>query len=166
MSRCWIIFLAAAALAAQQNSGGTSGNRPTLARPDSESQAQQPQRSNQTQPGANTQSKSQSQDELPPDEDAREAPKQYSFNPLQSKKNVTVGEFYFKKGDFRAAAMRFREATKWNDGNAEAWLRLGDAEERMKDAKAAHEAWSKYLQLAPEAKNAAEVRKKLGKLKS
>jgi tetratricopeptide (TPR) repeat protein len=103
--------------------------------------------------------------QLPPEEDKSKIPQQYSFNPLQSKKEVTVGEFYFKKSDFKAAVGRFREATKWNDGNAEAWLRLGDAEDRMKDLKAAREAWEKYLQLAPDAKNAAEVRKKLEKLK-
>jgi tetratricopeptide (TPR) repeat protein len=101
--------------------------------------------------------------ELPPEEDKAKVQQQYSFNPLQSKKEVAVGEFYFKKGDFKAAAGRFREATKWNDGNADAWLRLGDAEDKMKDSKAAHEAWEKYLQLAPDAKNAAEVRKKLQK---
>jgi tetratricopeptide (TPR) repeat protein len=107
-----------------------------------------------------------SPDQLPPEEDKAKIPQQYSFNPLQSKKEATVGEFYFKKNDFKAAANRFREATKWNDGNAEAWLRLGDAEEKMKDPKAAREAWEKYLQLAPEAKNSGEVRKKLEKLKS
>jgi tetratricopeptide (TPR) repeat protein len=101
--------------------------------------------------------------QLPPEEDKAKVQQQYSFNPLQSKKEVTVGEFYLKKGDFKAAAGRFREATKWNDGNADAWLKLGDAEDKMKDSKAAHEAWEKYLQLAPEAKNAAEVRKKLQK---
>jgi tetratricopeptide (TPR) repeat protein len=106
-----------------------------------------------------------SPDQLPPEEDKAKIEQHYSFNPLQSKKDVTVGEFYFKKGDFKAAAGRFREATKWNDGNAEAWLRLGDAEDKMKDPKAAHEAWEKYLQLAPDAKNAAEVRKKLEKPK-
>jgi tetratricopeptide (TPR) repeat protein len=104
-----------------------------------------------------------SPDQLPPEEDKAKIQQQYTFNPLQSKKDVTVGEFYFKKGDFKAAAGRFREATKWNDGNAEAWLRLGDAEEKMKDSKAAREAWEKYLQLAPEAKNAGEVRRKLEK---
>ena len=103
--------------------------------------------------------------QLPPEEDKAKIPQQYSFNPLQSKKEVAVGEFYFKKGDFKAAERRFREATKWNDGNAEAWLRLGDAEEKMKDTKAALDAWEKYLQLAPEAKNAGEVRRKLEKLK-
>jgi tetratricopeptide (TPR) repeat protein len=104
--------------------------------------------------------------QLPPEEDKAKIKETYSFNPLQSKKDVTVGEEYFKKGSFNAAASRFREATKWNDGNSDAWLRLGDAEAKLKDMKAAQEAWEKYLQLAPEAKNAAEVRKKLEKLKS
>lgn len=76
------------------------------------------------------------------------------------------GEYYFKKGDYRAAAGRFREATKWNDGNAEAWLRLGDAEEKLKEVKEARAAYTKYLELAPDAKNAAEIRKKIEKLKN
>jgi tetratricopeptide (TPR) repeat protein len=104
-------------------------------------------------------------DQLPPEEDKSKIQEQYTFNPLRSKKDISIGEFYFKKGDFKAAAGRFREATKWNDGNAEAWLRLGDAEEKMKDLKAAQQAWEKYLQLAPEAKNAGEVRKKVERLK-
>ena len=111
-------------------------------------------------------SQTQGDTQLPPDEDkATPQAKQYAFNPVQSKKEVEVGEFYFKKGDYRAAAGRFTEATKWNAGNPEAWLRLGDAQERLKDGKAAHQAYEKYLQLAPEAKNAPEVRKKLEKLK-
>src|SRR5580698_1714394 len=89
-------------------------------------------------------------DQPPPEEDKSKIVEEYSFNPLKSKKDVTIGEFYFKKSDFKAAAARFREATKWNDGNAEAWLRLGDAEDRMHDAKATREAWEKYLQVAPD----------------
>jgi tetratricopeptide (TPR) repeat protein len=108
----------------------------------------------------------QEEGQLPPEEDKSEIPKQYSFNPLQSKKEVIVGDFYFKKGDYKAAVGRFREATKWNDGNADAWLRLAETQEKMKDPKAAHEAYEKFLQLAPDAKNASEVRKRLEKLKS
>src|ERR1700761_5013344 len=68
---------------------------------------------------------------LPPDEDkASPVEKEYSFNPLQSRKEVTVGEFYQKKGDYRAAMLRYREATKWNAGNADAWLHLAQADER------------------------------------
>jgi predicted TPR repeat methyltransferase len=61
--------------------------------------------------------------------------------------------------------MRFTEATKWNDGNSEAWLRLGETEEKLKDPKTAKEAYTKYLELASDAKNAGEIRKKLQKLK-
>jgi tetratricopeptide (TPR) repeat protein len=106
-----------------------------------------------------------SPDTLPPEEDKSKVQEEYAFNPVKSQKDVQVGEFYFKKNDYKAAAGRFREATRWNDGNAEAWLRLGDAEDKMHDAKAAREAWEKYLKLAPDAKNAGEVRKKLEKLK-
>src|ERR1700746_1490318 len=94
--------------------------------------------------------------ELPPDEDAVVAPKEYVFNPVQSKREVEVGLQYFRKGNFKAAANRFTEATKWNDGNAEAWLHLAEAEEKEKNVKGEREALAKYLQLAPEAKNAAE----------
>ena len=105
-------------------------------------------------------------DQLPPPEDkAKTEEEKYAFNPVKSKKAVEIGDFYFKKGDARAAASRYLEATKWNDGNSDAWLKLGDAEEKMNDAKAARAAWEKYLQLAPQGKNAAAVKTKIEKLK-
>ncbi len=102
---------------------------------------------------------------VPPEEDKALATEEYAFNPLQAQKELQTGNYYFKKGSYRAAAGRFREATRWNDGFAEAWLRLGEAEEKLKDSKAAREAYSKYLELAADAHNAPEIRKKLGKLK-
>jgi tetratricopeptide (TPR) repeat protein len=104
--------------------------------------------------------------DLPPDEDAVGSPDSaYSFNPVKSKKSVEVGKEYFAKGNFKAAAERFRDATKWNEGNADAWMLLGKAEERREQPKAARSAYEKYLQLAGNTKNAAEVKKKLEKLK-
>lgn len=97
----------------------------------------------------------------PPEEDETLAAKEYSFNPLQAEKELKVGNFYFKKGSFRAAASRFREATRWNPGLAEAWLRLGEAQEKLGEQKAAREAFQKFLELAPKHKRAAEIRKKL-----
>jgi tetratricopeptide (TPR) repeat protein len=104
-------------------------------------------------------------EEIPPEEDETLSVKEYSFNPLQSEKEIRVGNYYFKRGKFRAAAMRFREATKWNNGNSEAWLRLGEAAEKDKDADVEKEAFAKYLELAPDAKDAPEIRKKIAKLK-
>ncbi|HVY92174.1 MAG TPA: tetratricopeptide repeat protein [Bryobacteraceae bacterium] len=103
--------------------------------------------------------------ELPPDEDQKTAPETFSFNPVQSQREMTAGDFYFKKGNYTAAAARYERATKWNDGNAEAWFRLGEAEEKKSNVKAAVEAYRKYLELSPDAKNASEVKKKLAKLK-
>jgi tetratricopeptide (TPR) repeat protein len=103
--------------------------------------------------------------QLPPDEDAGAKPQVFVFNPVKSKQDVTVGTYYFKKGDFRAALDRYVEATKWNDGNADAWLRVGETREKMNDPKGAREAYERYLQLSPDAKNAGEVKKRLEKLK-
>jgi outer membrane protein assembly factor BamD (BamD/ComL family) len=98
----------------------------------------------------------------PPEEDtALVEQKEYVFNPLQAEKEIKVGNFYMKKSSYKAAALRFREATKWNPGFAEAWLRLAEASEKNKDSKSAKEAYAKYLELAPDAPNAASIRKKL-----
>jgi len=108
----------------------------------------------------------------PPEEDESLQEREYAFNPLQAEKELKVGNFYFKKGSYRAAASRFEEATKWNPGYAEAYLRLGQAQEKLAEAEiqpeekqkaveAARRAYEKYLELAPRGKEAESVRKKL-----
>jgi Flp pilus assembly protein TadD len=72
-----------------------------------------------------------------------------------------VGRFYLKKGSFRAAAQRFEEATRWDPNNADAYRLLGEAKEKQKDAAAARLAYTKYLELAPDAKDAEAIRKKV-----
>ena len=109
--------------------------------------------------------KSDAKEEVPPEEDTSLATENYGFNPLEAQKDLTVGNEYYKKGNYRAAYNRYRMATRYDDGNKEAWLRLGEASEKVKDVDAAKEAYSKYLAAAPDAKNAAEIRKKLDKLK-
>ena len=104
-------------------------------------------------------------EEVPREEDETLSVKEYSFNPLQAEKEIRVGNYYFKKGSYRAAALRFREATKWNAGSGEAWLRLAEAAEKQKDTKTVKEAYTKYLELSADAKDAPEIRKKLEKLK-
>ena len=110
------------------------------------------------------QSKPQQQTEQePPEEDESLAPKTYSFNPLEAEKDLKVGLYYFKKGNYKASTSRFREATLWNPTFAEAFLRLGESEEKLKDKKAADEAYTKYLALAPDTKEAEAIKKKLAR---
>jgi tetratricopeptide (TPR) repeat protein len=103
--------------------------------------------------------------EMPPEEDKTNAPRTYSFNPVQSKKEVEIGTEYFRKGNYVAAVSRFDAATKWNDGNADAWLMLGEAQEKKSNEKAARLAYQKYLELSPDGKEAPQVKKRLAKLK-
>lgn len=100
----------------------------------------------------------------PPEEDESAKPKEYAFNPLQAQKEITVGDFYMHRKSFAAAAGRFTEATRWNPGLAEAYLKLAEADEKLRDAKGAKQAYSKYLELEPDSKNAAAIKKKIGKM--
>jgi tetratricopeptide (TPR) repeat protein len=112
-------------------------------------------------PADQPKSQQQDQEQEPPEEDDSLAPKTYSFNPLEAEKDLKVGNYYFKKGNYKAAMSRFREATLWNPTYAEAFLRLGESEEKLKDKKAAHDAYEKYVALAPGDKQAEAVKKKL-----
>jgi tetratricopeptide (TPR) repeat protein len=103
----------------------------------------------------------QDQEQEPPEEDPSIAPKTYSFNPLEAEKDVKVGAYYFKKGNYKAAMSRFREATLWNPTSSEAFLRLGETQEKLKDKKAAREAYEKFIALAPDDKQADAIKKKL-----
>src|SRR4030095_16807776 len=100
----------------------------------------------------------------PPEEDVNpQTVKEYTFNPLQGAKEIRIGNYYFKKGSYRAAAKRFEEALKWDPNSVEAYLRLGDTRTKMGDTAAAKTAYEKYLELEPSSKEASAIRKKLGK---
>ncbi len=103
--------------------------------------------------------------EEPPEEDEALLPKTCVLNPLEASHDIMVGNEYFKKGNYGAAANRFRDATCWDPGSAEAYLRLGEVSEKVHNTEAVREAYTKYVTLAPpEAKNLPDIKKKLAKL--
>jgi tetratricopeptide (TPR) repeat protein len=97
----------------------------------------------------------------PPEEDQTLVVKEYAFNPVQAQKELQIGDYYFKRGSYTAARLRYLESTKWNPNFAEAYLRLGDTYEKLKDRPATRKAYEKYLELEPKAKDAAAIRAKL-----
>jgi tetratricopeptide (TPR) repeat protein len=103
-------------------------------------------------------------EEEPPEEDQSFKPREYTLNPLEAEHNITKGNYYFKKGSYRAAASDYLEATRWDPNSAVAFLKLGEVREKMRDRQAAIDAYTKYLELAPDAKNAAEIKKKIAQL--
>jgi tetratricopeptide (TPR) repeat protein len=103
-----------------------------------------------------------------PEEDESLKPKTYPFNPLEAERNLKVGEFYMKQhtpSGFRAAAGRFEDATKYNPNSPEAFLKLGEAQEKLKHTDKAKAAFEKAIKLAaPESKIARDARKRIASL--
>jgi tetratricopeptide (TPR) repeat protein len=104
------------------------------------------------------------EEDNPPEEDESVAPDKYSFNPLRAKQVLEIGNFYWKKHKYKGAEERFLEATRWNPGWAEAYLRLGEAELKLRRKDNAKKAFAKVVELAPESKEAKLAQKQAEKL--
>jgi len=104
------------------------------------------------------------QEQEPPEEDPDLKPKVYEFNPLEAQGNITAGNFYYKKGNYRAASRRYLEATKWDPTSGEALLKLAESDEKRHEFAGAREAYTKYLALDPPPKDSDAIKKKLAKL--
>ena len=78
----------------------------------------------------------------------------------EAKKQFVFGIFYLKKGNFRRAEQQFQAAIQLDGNFSDAWLGLGEAREKLPHRSGAAEAYLKYLELAPEAKNASAIRER------
>jgi tetratricopeptide (TPR) repeat protein len=100
----------------------------------------------------------------PPEEDESVKPKIYPLDPLEAERNIRVGNFYMRQGKtngYRAAAGRFEDATKYNPNSAEAFFKLGEAEEKLRNKDKAKIAFQRVIRISPDSKLAKEARKKL-----
>lgn len=88
----------------------------------------------------------------------------YAFNPIQAKKDLEIGDFYAKKGNDRAAAARYLEATKWNPQYAEAYWKLAGARDELGQDPQALDAYRSYLALEPKGKQAKQAQLRVAQL--
>ena len=100
-------------------------------------------------------------EENPPEEDESVAPEKFVLNPLESERNIRVGNYYWHRGKYRAAASRYERAAKYNPNSPEAFYKLGEAEERLKNKDAARIAFQRVMRIAPDSKLANEAKKKI-----
>jgi TolA-binding protein len=82
---------------------------------------------------------------------------------MEAERSIKVGTYYMHKGKWRAALQRFTLATKYNPGSADAFFKVGEADEKLKDTDAAKAAFEKVVRLAPNTKLSQEAQKKLDK---
>lgn len=97
-------------------------------------------------------------------EPATGAPQETEFNPLKAEKNLEVGKYYLKKGNWDAAIDRLKDSIRYKSNFAEPHRLLGEAYEKKGNLKEAVAFYEKYLKILPGAEDADKVRKRVEKL--
>lgn len=92
------------------------------------------------------------------------APDQPKWDPLRAEKDMEVGKYYMKKGDYDAAIDRFEDATIAKPGYAIPFRFLAECYEKKGKKKPAVKAYQRYLDLYPHAEDGDKIRKKIEKL--
>jgi tetratricopeptide (TPR) repeat protein len=88
----------------------------------------------------------------------------HPWNPHRADKDVEVGDFYYKRKNFRAAEDRFREALEFQSNHAEATYRLADVLEKEDKHDEAATYYTAYLRILPHGPRADESKKALERL--
>jgi hypothetical protein len=90
----------------------------------------------------------------------------HTWDPHKAAKDVEVGDFYFKRKNYRAAEERYREALRYKDNDAIATIRLAVCLEKLgilDDARAEYES---YLKILPHGPQAGDAQKSIARLKA
>ncbi len=90
----------------------------------------------------------------------------HTWDPHKAAKDVEVGDFYFKRKNYRAAEERYRDALRYKDNDAVATIRLAECLEKLgilDDARAEYES---YLKILPHGPQAGEAQKSIARLKA
>lgn len=83
------------------------------------------------------------------------------WDPLRANKDMEVGTFYLKKGNYDAAIERFEDAARVQPGLARPYLMLGETYEKQKDFPKAVESYRKYLELYKTAPDGKKIQKRI-----
>ncbi|MEJ2009289.1 MAG: tetratricopeptide repeat protein [Acidobacteriota bacterium] len=86
--------------------------------------------------------------------DTGKVPNNYHYVPPPAWKSVEIGNFYFRRKDYRGALSRYKEAAADDPYYAPAYLGLGKVYEKQGKNREALAAYRKYLDTLPSQKQA------------
>jgi tetratricopeptide (TPR) repeat protein len=89
----------------------------------------------------------------------------HPWNPHKAVKDIEVGDFYFKRKNYRAALDRYREALYWKNNDAVANFRMAQCLEKINQPEEARAHYQEYLKILPEGPLSKEAKKALAELK-
>lgn len=88
----------------------------------------------------------------------------HPWNPMKALKDIEVGDFYFKRKNYRAALERYKEALYYKDGDAVASYHVAVCQEKLGDKAEARKYYEQYLKILPEGPMAKEAHTSLARL--
>ena len=89
----------------------------------------------------------------------------HEWNPMRAMKDVEVGNYYYNRGNYKAALSRYREALQFKPRDAVATFKLAQALEKNKEFEEARLRYEEYLTILKDGPNAREAKKALERLK-
>jgi tetratricopeptide (TPR) repeat protein len=90
----------------------------------------------------------------------------HPWDPHKAEKDVEVGDFYFKRKNYRAALDRYQEALYYKNNDAVATFRQAVCQEKLGEGDDARKSYTAYLTILPEGPFAAEAKDALARLGS
>jgi len=90
----------------------------------------------------------------------------HAWDPHKAAKDIEVGDYYFKRKNYRGALERYKDALTYKPNDALANFRLAECEEKMNNPTDAAQHYEAYLKILPEGPLAADARKALERLKA
>jgi len=88
----------------------------------------------------------------------------HPWNPMKAQKDIGVGDYYFKRKNYKAALDRYKEALYYKDGDALASFRLAVCQEKLGDQAEARKYYEQYLKILPEGPFAKDAHASLERL--
>ena len=88
----------------------------------------------------------------------------HPWNPMKAMKDIEVGDYYFKRKNYKAALDRYKEALYYKDNDAVASFRLAVCQEKVGDKTAARKYYEQYLKILPDGPFAKDAHASLDRL--
>ena len=89
----------------------------------------------------------------------------HPWDPHKAAKDVEVGDFYFKRKNYRAAEDRYREALLYKNNDAIATFQLAVCLEKLDQPDQASREYEAYLKILPHGPQADEAQKAIERMK-
>jgi tetratricopeptide (TPR) repeat protein len=88
----------------------------------------------------------------------------HPWNPLKAHKDIDIGDFYFKRKNYKAALERYKDALYYKDGDALASFRVAVCQEKLGDTSDARKYYEQYLKILPDGPLAKDAHASLERL--